>query len=93
MRHVETVLLTKLKSDRHELASHVNALVNYSYRELLLALDRLILIESQLNEQGRRGLRNVLNLFYAIMGVVEIELPFDGRILDGTDQVKGYGVT
>lgn len=88
MRQVETVLLTKLKSDREELMPHVNALVNYSYRELLLALDRLVVIESQMSQRGRHGLRSVLNLFSIIMNLVEIELPFDGRILDGSDQVN-----
>lgn len=86
MRHVETVLLRKMKSERGESTSHVNALVNYTYRELLVALDRLGVIDAQLSLRGLQPLRSLLNLMYSILALSDVQLPFDGRVLDVSDQ-------
>ncbi|KAH7727683.1 hypothetical protein AAVH_04727 [Aphelenchoides avenae] len=86
MRHVETVLLRKMKSERGESTSHVNALVNYTYRELLVALDRLSAIDAQMSPRGLQGLRSLLNLMRSILALSDVQLPFDGRILDANEQ-------
>jgi hypothetical protein len=43
--------------------------------------------KGELGQQSRRSLRSLFNLMKAILRLNELELPFDGRILDGTDQV------
>lgn len=88
MRHSETVLLSKLKSDREPFTSHVSALINYTYSEMMSALDELSQLEIQLNEKGRTSLKSILNLMQCILHTtVGVNLPFDGKILNGSDQV------
>uniref|UniRef100_A0A915ED19 Protein PTHB1 n=1 Tax=Ditylenchus dipsaci TaxID=166011 RepID=A0A915ED19_9BILA len=86
MRQVESLLLNKLKSDREPFTSYTNALINYTYQELMTGLDGLMGLESQLEEKGTRCLRALLNLMKAVMELSGVHLPFDGRIMDGTDQ-------
>lgn len=47
MRHVETVLLNKLKGEKEEAMTPINVLINYTYRELLTTMDRLKVTEEQ----------------------------------------------
>ena len=47
MRHVETVLLNKLKGERDETMTPINVLINYTYRELLTTMDRVKITEDQ----------------------------------------------
>uniref|UniRef100_A0AC34FI07 PTHB1 N-terminal domain-containing protein n=1 Tax=Panagrolaimus sp. ES5 TaxID=591445 RepID=A0AC34FI07_9BILA len=89
MRHVEMVLLQKLKSENETPPSHVNVLVNFTYRDLLMAFDRMQALEEKVAHSGKRSLRSQLNLFTLLLEMYEIELPFDGRILDGTFQKLG----
>uniref|UniRef100_A0A914QHP0 Uncharacterized protein n=1 Tax=Panagrolaimus davidi TaxID=227884 RepID=A0A914QHP0_9BILA len=93
MRHVEMVLLQKLKSENLPPPSHVNVLVNHTYRDLLMAFDRMQALEEKVSHSGKKALRSQLNLFTLLLEMVEIELPFDGRILDGTFQKLGDRIT
>uniref|UniRef100_A0A7E4VZD8 Protein PTHB1 n=1 Tax=Panagrellus redivivus TaxID=6233 RepID=A0A7E4VZD8_PANRE len=86
MRHVEMVLLQKLKSEFDQPPQHVNFLVNHTYRELLMSLDRLIALDNRVNPEGSRSFRAQLNLFTLLLSLADVDLPFDGRILDGTYQ-------
>ncbi|KAI1704609.1 protein pthb1 like protein [Ditylenchus destructor] len=93
MRHVETVLLGKLRSDREPFTTGINALINYTYKEIMTGLDKLLEIDSHLNQAGRRPLRALINLMYAVLELADVCLPFDGRILDGTDQKFSERIT
>ncbi|KAI6240402.1 Protein PTHB1 [Aphelenchoides fujianensis] len=86
MRHVETILLNKLKAEREESMTPVNVLINYSYRELLTLMDRLKATEDHLRRHERETLRPLLNLMHLVMEINEIAVPFDGRILDASPQ-------
>jgi hypothetical protein len=56
---------------------------------LTASLDRLnALGQAQLGPERRRSLRSLVNLVAAILRLNGIQLPFDGRILDGTDQAS-----
>lgn len=88
MRHVEMVLLQKLKNEHEPPASHINVLVNYTYRELLIAFDRLQILDDKTSTQGQRILRGLLNLMNLLLELANVDLSFDGRILDGTYQVN-----
>jgi hypothetical protein len=52
MRHVETVLLNKLKAERDETMTPINVLINYTYRELLISMDRLRVTEEQVKRKS-----------------------------------------
>jgi hypothetical protein len=52
MRHVETVLLNKLKAERDETMTPINVLINYTYRELLTSMDRLRVTEEQVKQKS-----------------------------------------
>ncbi|KAI6218406.1 hypothetical protein M3Y99_01712500 [Aphelenchoides fujianensis] len=86
MRHVETILLNKLKAEREESMTPVNVLINYSYRELLTLMDRLKPTGDHLARHERETLRPLLNLMHVVMEINEIAVPFDGRILDASPQ-------
>jgi hypothetical protein len=86
MRHVETVLLNKLKAEREETMTPINILINYTYRELLTSMDRLKVTEEQLERHGTETLKPLLNLMQLVMQLSGITVPFDGKILDGSEQ-------
>ncbi|CAD5207256.1 unnamed protein product [Bursaphelenchus okinawaensis] len=86
MRHVETMLLNKLKVDRDESMASINVLVNYTYRELLTGLDQLKNTEKEVEAHRTFTLKPLLNLMKLVLGMSDINLPFDGWILDGNDQ-------
>ena len=81
------VLLQKLKAENEPPPPHVNVLVNHTYRDLLMAFDRMQALEDKIIGVGKSSLRSQLNLFTLLLQMADIELPFDGRILDGTFQV------
>lgn len=87
MRHTETILLAQLKSDRETLKSHVSTFVNFTYRELLSGVDELIELDKELQMQRKGSFRALLNFMWLMLELSNVNLPFDGRILDGTDQV------
>ena len=84
------VLLQKLKAEHEPPPPHVNVLVNHTYRDLLMAFDRMQALEERIAHSGKASLRAQLNLFTLLLQMAEIELPFDGKILDGTFQVRHY---
>ncbi|KAI6195162.1 hypothetical protein M3Y96_01201600 [Aphelenchoides besseyi] len=86
MRHVETVLLNKLKAEREETMTPINVLINYTYRELLTLMDRQKATEDQLERHRNQTLKPLLNLMSLVMELSGIHIPFDGRILDGSHQ-------
>ena len=88
MRHVEMVLLQKMKNEHEPPASHINVLVNHTYRELLLGFDRLQVLEDKTTGGGQKSLRCQLNLFKFLLDLADVNLPFDGQIIDGTFQVS-----
>lgn len=88
MRHIEMILLQKLKSEHELPASHINVLINHTYRELLMGFDRLIALEEKTSSEGQQNLRSQMNLFHLLLKLADVELPFDGSILDGTFQVS-----
>ena len=67
--------------------SPINALVNYAYRELLTAADRLAAAEARLESFARATLRPSLDLMRAVMTLNECAPPFDGRIYESCDEV------
>lgn len=91
MRQSETVFLSKMKVSESENENYDHThVVNYTYRELTEILDQLnVLQQNQLStaSNNRRSLRSLLNLLKCILQLNEMILPFDGRILDGTDQI------
>lgn len=87
MRHTETLLLNKLKSDRENFDSHITQLINYTYRELMIALDILSDLNDKIKNEKRFSFRSLLNLLNEILFISNITLPFDGSILDASDQV------
>ncbi|CAD5211463.1 unnamed protein product [Bursaphelenchus xylophilus] len=86
MRHVETMLLNKLKAERDESMVSINVLVNYTYRELLTGMDRLKSAEKECENHRIQVLKPLLNLMKLVLEMSDIKLPFDGRILEGNDQ-------
>ena len=87
MRHVETIFLSKLKTSDDEPLTHINVLMNYTYGELVAAFERLMDLSAQIDRNGSRPLRALINLAHATLQLSGIKLPFDGTVLDGTDQV------
>nr|CAD2143253.1 unnamed protein product [Meloidogyne enterolobii] len=92
MRQVETVFLSRLKASQNEniMENHermpVESLVEYSHKELMKTLDQLNSIsQSQLNTKKRKSLGSLLNLMNSTLKLNGIQLPFDGRILEGSD--------
>lgn len=90
MRQTETLLLNKLKSDRENFDSHITQLINYTYRELMIGLDKLGDLNSKLKSEKCFGFRALLNLLSEILSIGDVSLPFDGRILDSTNQVLDF---
>lgn len=87
MRQVETILLNKMKAERDENMTSINVLINYSYQELLTSMDKLKATEDQLERHKNETLKPLLNLMEITMQLSGIKVPFDGRILDGNEQV------
>lgn len=88
LRHTETILLSKLKSDHEPFTTSVNTLINNTYQELMNSFDKLLQLDIQLNENKRVSLKSLLNLMECILNTIfSIDLPFNGEILNGTDQV------
>nr|CAD2189261.1 unnamed protein product [Meloidogyne enterolobii] len=92
MRQVETVFLSRLKASQNENIMEnyermpVESLVEYSHKELMKTLDQLNSIsQSQLNTKKRKSLGSLLNLMNSTLKLNGIQLPFDGRILEGSD--------
>uniref|UniRef100_A0A915N159 Uncharacterized protein n=1 Tax=Meloidogyne javanica TaxID=6303 RepID=A0A915N159_MELJA len=92
IRQVETVFLSRLKASQNEniMENHermpVESLVEYSHKELMKTLDQLNSIsQSQLNTKKRKSLGSLLNLMNSTLKLNGIQLPFDGRILEGSD--------
>lgn len=88
MRHVETMLLNKLKAERDESMTPINVLVNYTYREMLTAMDLLRVKEAEVEKDAEQGFRSLLNLMNLCLALSGIQLPFDGRLLEGSGQVR-----
>uniref|UniRef100_A0A914HF17 Protein PTHB1 n=1 Tax=Globodera rostochiensis TaxID=31243 RepID=A0A914HF17_GLORO len=88
MRQVETVFLGAAKSGDGEQSqlANIRMLLSYTYGELIESLDKMAGLRQLLSHEGRRSVRSLLNLMAALFELNELNLPFDGRILDGTDQ-------
>uniref|UniRef100_A0A183BQH7 Bardet-Biedl syndrome 9 n=1 Tax=Globodera pallida TaxID=36090 RepID=A0A183BQH7_GLOPA len=87
MRQVETVFLGDAKSgDGENQLANIRMLLSYTYDELIESLDKMAGLRQLLSHEGRRSVRSLLNLMAALFELNELNLPFDGRILDGTDQ-------
>ncbi|KAL3069482.1 hypothetical protein niasHS_018207 [Heterodera schachtii] len=90
MRHVETVFLSATKcgdgEQQNNQLTSIGTLLNYTHRELANSLDKIANVQQMLNRGGRHSLRSLLNLMNALFKINGLNLPFDGSILDGTDQ-------
>ncbi|KAL7077385.1 hypothetical protein ACQ4LE_002882 [Meloidogyne hapla] len=93
IRQVETVFLSRLKSSQNENLMEnyermpIEALFEYTHKELIKILDQLnSLMQGQLSTKKRKSLGSLLNLMNSTLKLYGIQLPFDGRILEGNDQ-------
>uniref|UniRef100_A0A0K0DSQ7 CPSF_A domain-containing protein n=1 Tax=Strongyloides stercoralis TaxID=6248 RepID=A0A0K0DSQ7_STRER len=84
-RHSQMLFLSKLKSDREEIESHIQMYLEYCYKQLQTELDLLIQLEDE-REELVKGLIPLLNLFSILMKLNGIDLIFDGSVLESSNQ-------